>query len=119
MNKTNNLGLVLYESNDKFAITASENSLNNSMEIIDSSIAEVNSKINTIASSGVKRKIVDMLPDIGLAENNVIYMVGCDLKPISTKEIPTYVNHTNGAIYGMKSYKSYHTSEWSISFTVE
>jgi hypothetical protein len=40
MKKTTNLGLALYENSDKFAITASENSLNHNMELIDSAIKD-------------------------------------------------------------------------------
>lgn len=39
MNKTTNLGLALYDIDDKFAITASEDSLNHNMELIDDAIS--------------------------------------------------------------------------------
>lgn len=43
MKKTKNLGLALYESEDKFSITAQEDSLNASMEKIDEAIASKDS----------------------------------------------------------------------------
>ena len=40
MRKTTNYGLALYDLEDKMTITASENSLNNNMELIDSALKE-------------------------------------------------------------------------------
>lgn len=41
MRKTKNYGLVLYDPEDKMSITASENSLNASMELIDNALKEI------------------------------------------------------------------------------
>lgn len=41
MKKTTNLGLSLYEKEDKLSITANENSLNHNMELIDEAIAGI------------------------------------------------------------------------------
>lgn len=46
MRKTNNYGLVLYEREDKFDITGTENSLNANMEIIDVKLKELDIDIN-------------------------------------------------------------------------
>ena len=40
MRKTTNYGLALYDAEDKMSITASENSLNANMELIDSTLKE-------------------------------------------------------------------------------
>ena len=40
MKKTTKLGLSLYDSNDKFSITAENDSLNHNMEILDQAISE-------------------------------------------------------------------------------
>lgn len=44
MRKTSNYGLILYDTTDKMSITASENSLNANMEIIDSKLKEIADK---------------------------------------------------------------------------
>jgi hypothetical protein len=41
MKQTTNLGLSLYESDDKFAITSEQNSLNHNMELIDEAISNI------------------------------------------------------------------------------
>lgn len=40
MRNTESLGLVLYDASDKMSITASENSLNHNMELIDAELAK-------------------------------------------------------------------------------
>lgn len=45
MKKTTNLGLSLYESEDKFTITSQTDSLNANMEIIDNAISSINNEV--------------------------------------------------------------------------
>ncbi len=40
MRNTDNLGLALYDANDKMSITAAENSLNHNMELLDAEVAK-------------------------------------------------------------------------------
>lgn len=49
MKQTNNLGLALYESTDKFNITGSENSLNHNMELLDEAITNPPLKISALS----------------------------------------------------------------------
>jgi hypothetical protein len=62
MKKTNNLDLVLYESNDKFNITASENSLNANMKIIDEAIGNTvtTSELNSAISTAIAQAKTEM-----------------------------------------------------------
>lgn len=94
MKKTQNLMLSLYESNDKFNITANEDSLNHNMELIDSAITETNSRINSAASAGLKRVVIsdfDVESDtintpefLNEADENTIYMVPNNLSDNNT-----------------------------------
>ena len=63
MNKTTKLGLSLYESNDKFAITASEDSLNHNMDLIDEAIGEIASE-----------KVDNTDISLGIASDGLVYI---------------------------------------------
>jgi hypothetical protein len=67
MNKTTNLGLSLYELEDKFSITAAEDSLNHNMELIDSAIT------NKADTDYVDNSISQLQEDI---ENNAVISKG-------------------------------------------
>ena len=54
MKQTNNLGLMLYDSTDKMSITASTNSLNHNMEIIDQAI--INQSASIIVDETLSKK---------------------------------------------------------------
>lgn len=118
MNKTINLGLSLYGTEDKFAITASENSLNHNMELIDAAF-----------NSTVGKGIADGSEIFNDYENNMVggkafRVVRAD--PASTegdyKVLPLYFNSENaiakGDYLGGKVVVSYGGGKSGQDFTV-
>ena len=53
MRKTNNYSLSLYDKEDKFDITSSENSLNANMEIIDNTLKETQEYVTNAINEAI------------------------------------------------------------------
>ena len=100
MNKTKNLGLVLYEAADKFNITSSKNSLNHNIELIDEAIG-VNI-CNTSTLGIVEQfKYLEGSGNIGDTNISTWYVITCDVQPNMPYHIKAsgYRNYCLYAIY--------------------
>ena len=60
-------------------------------EYVDSQVSNLDSKVNTLTSTGLKREIVTELPNVLDSAENTIYMVGPRKKILST-EIPDFID---------------------------